>query len=176
MSTGNYKKMAKSGVNLEIGYTKAWITPVADFTTLQVPSGSAIGDKFKITDDHVWASLKKAIPCLVRSRDIDQTADSIGEVESLSTKHKLKLFFVGDAAEQEEIVTNLMNEDCIIHVQKGCDTDAQYIQLGCDCKPAQCEKRGFTGGLLESGKVGSEMEFSTNCKFYYTGTIDARTA
>lgn len=175
-STGLYKKMKKSDVQLETGYTKAWITPVADFATLQSPSGTALGDKFKITTAHVWASNKKAIPCLIRNKELEHMADSVGESESLSTKYKAKLFFIGDSAEHEEIITNLMNEDCIIHLQKNCDGQASYIQIGCDCKPAICEKRSFTGGTLESGKVGSEVEFASTCKYYYTGTIDARTS
>jgi len=179
MSTNRYKKMTKAGVVVETGYTKAWGTPVADFTTLQVPalsSPAVIGEKFKIDDDHVWASGKKAIPFLVRTRDLEGMGDSVGETESLSTKYKIKAFFIGDSAEQEEIITNLMNEDLIIHIQQGCDTDATYIQLGCACSPAICEKRSFTSGTKESGKKGSELEFATTSKFFYNGAIDARTS
>ena len=180
-STGRYKKIVVADVlSSDTGYTKAYFTPMSHFDELAEPvySGTpVIGEKFRIQDDHTYASGKKSIPCYIRQEDLEAVGESVGETGSLKTVWKPKLFFVGDGPKLEEVISNVLNEPGIIHLQDGCGVDKYMLQFGCDCKPAKATKRSFVSGQLEaSGKKGSEVEFSTTCKFFYEGTLTEYTS
>jgi hypothetical protein len=181
MSTTRYKKIGTPDIlSSETGYTKAWYTPLSHFTTLEEPEYSSpalIGEKFRIQADHTYAAGKKSVPCYIRQEDLEASGESIGETGSLKTVWKPKVFFIGDGPNLEEVISNILNESGILHVQDGCGADKYLLQFGCDCKPAKATKRSFVSGQLEaSGKKGSEVDFSTTCKFFYEGTLTEYTS
>jgi len=180
-TTGRYKKITTADVvSGETGYVKAWFTPLSHLSAIEEPSYSSpavIGEKFRIQGDHTYVSGKKSIPCFIRQEDLEAAGESVGETGSLKTVWKPKVFFVGDGPEIEEVVSNILNEPGLIHLQDKCGADKALIQFGCDCKPAKATKRSFVSGQLEaSGKKGSEVEFSTTCKFFYEGTLTEYTS
>lgn len=180
-SSGLYKSMVRAdGPNTEAGLLKAWWTPLDDFTTLSEPILTSptpvIGEKFTIDTDHVWQVGKEAIKLLINPDTLKAPGESNGDVQSLRMIRRPTAYILGDGAIFQEIVENMMNTPGILHVQKNCDSEAQYLQYGCDCYPTVIEKvTESQGEVLAGGTVGYELTFRTSCKYFYNGAISERT-
>jgi len=177
-TTGRYKAYRTADAkNTEPGYSKAWISLLADFTTLSEPTLSAtplIGEANKIDDPHIWATGKEAIPVYIKKDTFDADGESQGEAGSLRMLYTPKIFVVGDGPEIKEMVDNWMNEEMVIFAQDGCGTTKQFIQFGAECAPSTVQKVSMKSGTLKSGQKGYEITFESYCKFFYNGTLTER--
>src|SRR4051812_37516722 len=102
-TTGRYKAYRSADAkNTEPGYSKAWISLLADFTTLNAPvvTGTPVlGDVNKISVDHVWATGKEAIPVYIKKETMEADGESQGEAGSLRLVYTPKIFVIGDGPE-----------------------------------------------------------------------------
>lgn len=180
MSTGRYKSLvAADAALMEVGYMKAWVSLLSDFTTLEVPVLTSptplIGEAYTIDDAHTWAASKDPIGLYLKRENLETPGESVGDPGFVTMIHRPKLFIKGDGPNIMEVVQNLKNEDLIVFYQNECDTEAKYIQFGCACTPCEVEKVTEMSGTLGSGGMrGYEITFKTYCKYFYNGTIATR--
>src|SRR4051812_22680960 len=113
MTTGRYTAYRSADAqNTEPGYSKAWISLLADFTTLQEPTISAtpvIGEAYTIGGDHAWNEGKEAIPVYIKKETFDADGESQGESGSLRLVYTPKIFIIGDGPKVLEMVNNWLN-------------------------------------------------------------------
>ena len=178
MNTGRYKSLKRADAVLtEAGYLKAWISPVADFTTMQEPTLSnspVIGEAYTIGADHAWTSGKEPIALYVKRETIEVAGESKGDKGSLRLTWKPKIFIKGDGPNILEVVNNLLNEEVILFVQDQC-SPAKYIQFGGKCIPTEVGKVANPSGTLGGGgSKGYEIELEAYSKFFYNGTLSER--
>ncbi len=173
-NTGRYKAYRAKDVQLnQTGYLKAWLSLVTDFATLNNPvlsESPLIGEKYTISESHVWKNGFEAIPVYVKKDSIEAPGDSIGIPSLLRILFTPKIFIVGDGAEILEMVNNWMNEDLVLFIQDEC-SPSKFIQFGNDCGPASFIKPSFSSGTLKSGAKGFEITMESLTKFFYNGTI-----
>ncbi len=178
MTTGRYDAYRSADAQLtEPGYSKAWISLVADFTTLNEPTLSTIpliGEKNIIDTDHVWATGKEAIPVYIKKEAFEADGESTGDAGSLRLMYSPKIFVIGDGPVILEMIQNWLNEEMIIFAQDGCGTTKQFIQFGCDCLPVTIQKASVKSGTLKSGAKGYEITFESYCKYFYNGTVSEK--
>lgn len=159
------------------GYVKAWVNILSDFTTLQVPTlgeTPAVGDKYKITTDHVWALGKGAMTCMADPEVLEASGESVGEKGSLNMKYMPKIFIPGDGPAMQEVVDSIANEGLVIFMQNTCEADSKVYQYGGGCVPCKVTKVGFGSGTFVSGKVGWTLEIAAYDRYFYEGDITER--
>jgi hypothetical protein len=176
-STGRYKAYRSGDVELDqVGYYKAWISLLSDFTTIQEPvlSGTpVIGEKYTIGGNHAWTAGQEPVPVYVKKETIEAPAESQGDSGSIRLLYTPKIFVIGDGPVILEMINNWLNEELILFVTDGC-SPTQRIQFGCDCLPVTVQKASFTSGTLKSGAKGYELTLESYCKYFYNGTWTER--
>ena len=178
MNTGLYKSMVSADAPLkDPGYTKAYLSLLSDFTTLNEPVidvTPALGEAYTIATSHTWAASKGPIEVLVDNKTLEAPGETTGASGSLRMNYAPKIFIKGDGPTILEMINNLLNENLVLFVQDGCG-HAQYIQFGCDCSPVEVAKGSFASGTLKgSNAKGYELTLDAMCKYFYNGTITKR--
>lgn len=179
MSTGRYKSIVRADATvLEVGYLKAWVSLLTDFTSLEAPilttPTPVIGEAYTIGTSHTWTAGKEPLGFWVKKESLETPGESQGDPGFLTMMYKPKFMIKGDGPIIEEVVQNLKGEDLILFYQNLCDTEAKIIQFGCDCTPCEIEKVTALSGNLAGGSRGFEITFRAYCKFFYNGTITTR--
>ena len=147
------------------------IAPLRDFATIDAaPDVVGVpGATVTIAGTHTFNATKGfvKIQCIPESVQYDDEAN--GEVGSKGQTHKLMGTLAGTAAENEEILAWLKNDEVIA---LAINPDGTVQQIGTEHFPARVTKKGSTG-TIGAGKRQSEIEVTAyqDRKLFYTGTI-----
>lgn len=153
----------------------AWIALPEWITTEAEPSpGSTpvMGDHFRITTAHVFASGKGALPVYMFPKTAESTGEATGDQGAKGLSFKPKIFIAGDNAKSLELVKNIVNKPVLLWMEKESDTcPGTIVQFGCTCTPCFVDAVANASGTTGSGKAGYEVTFETQQKYFYEASL-----
>ena len=172
--SGILKSYVRADAKLkESGYLKFYLNLIDDFTTLQEPAAldvdSVTGDKFIITDAHVWTAGKTPMSFYIDPKKLTAPGETVGAKGSLSMNYTITVFAVGDGPVIQDLFESIKNEDCVGFTTDECPT-SEILQYGCDCQPLNMVKGSFQPGTLEGTDAkGWTFQMETRSRFFYRG-------
>lgn len=176
MATFNFHKEDKTkvkfGANPGNGNFK--FAPVSWFNVIQEVSGTGTvaGDTKIISGTHTFLTGKGFVDITLYREGSEGDGDFKGDPGFNVPEYNYKGLIVGDEAEVNELVEEIVNTGLIVLIKDPKCTSDRYIQLGCGCDPAIMTSGKFsTGQRLGGGKKGYLITFTSPCKNDYTGTV-----
>jgi len=176
MAGSNYFNPTRDTVkNQKPGYTnecyvalKSWFSEIAE------PTGTEGADSLTIATDHTFITgtpAKGFMKAYCLPHTVEAGGKSTGDEGALHTGWTPQFLLPGDSPALQALVEAMANEDLIlVFLDANCPGNAK-IQYGCDCNPATVTEYEFTSGTTKDGKKGWLIKATSNCRFFYNGSI-----